>query len=334
MSFYPLNQEDIQISSDSVVSTLWSNNKTVLNEIFKKSSITTPYWEIYDKDPELSTDAEVQFSLNYGNMFGSGSSPINPLIPSFTPSRISYGQIRTLINGDENTAINFGVGNSESSDIFVINVNRNRFKEKLFLNTFNIVLTNNTSSLQLTNNSKDSNLVNYCDAGRIFDIVSGSNGNAISGGGVTVSGSYGKFLPDVGLILLNPRALSLSTGDGGLEITVDPANNQIALDNNNQILFDLISEGGYFSLNSEETITSDYIFVRTKNADANYTTNPSIINSNGEFYYSTLVNNPQTYITTVGLYNNSNELLAVAKLSKPLKKDFTKELLLRIKIDF
>jgi CxxC motif-containing protein len=54
----------------------------------------------------------------------------------------------------------------------------------------------------------------------------------------------------------------------------------------------------------------------------------------GDLIYSSLINNPQTYITTVGLYNDNNDLLAVAKLSKPLPKDFTKECLIRMKLDF
>ena len=95
-----------------------------------------------------------------------------------------------------------------------------------------------------------------------------------------------------------------------------------------------MSLGANFQLNSEETITSDYIFVRIKNNDFNYTTNPSMISGSGEFYYPSLVNNPQTFITTVGMYNDNNELLAVAKLSKPLVKDFTKEALVRVKLDF
>jgi hypothetical protein len=39
-------------------------------------------------------------------------------------------------------------------------------------------------------------------------------------------------------------------------------------------------------------------------------------------------------MTSIGLYNDSNELLAVAKLSKPLNKDFTKEALIRVKLDY
>ena len=90
-----------------------------------------------------------------------------------------------------------------------------------------------------------------------------------------------------------------------------------------------------FKLNSQETITSDYVFIRPKSSEFNYSENPSFISgSTGEVIYSNFINNPQTYITTVGLYNDSNELLAVAKLSKPLVKDFTKEALIRVKLDF
>ena len=89
-----------------------------------------------------------------------------------------------------------------------------------------------------------------------------------------------------------------------------------------------------FTLNSQESISSNYAFVRVRNSDYNYTTNPSIITGSGDFVYSNFINSPQTYITTVGLYNNDNDLLAVAKLSKPLVKDFTKEALIRIKLDW
>ena len=54
----------------------------------------------------------------------------------------------------------------------------------------------------------------------------------------------------------------------------------------------------------------------------------------GEVIYNYFIDNPQTFATTVGMYNDSNELLAVAKLSKPLVKDFTKEALIRVKLDF
>ena len=43
---------------------------------------------------------------------------------------------------------------------------------------------------------------------------------------------------------------------------------------------------------------------------------------------------PRVYITTIGLYNNANEMLAVAKTSQPIAKSFDKEVLVKVKLDF
>ena len=100
-------------------------------------------------------------------------------------------------------------------------------------------------------------------------------------------------------------------------------------------IFGAIVDSAEFTLNSQENVTSDFIFVRARNSEYNYSANPSFITgSTGEVVYSDFINAPQTFITSVGLYNDSNDLLAVAKLSKPLKKDFTKEALVRVKLDF
>ena len=66
----------------------------------------------------------------------------------------------------------------------------------------------------------------------------------------------------------------------------------------------------------------------------NYLTYKVYVISYNLLLYSNYIYSPQTYITTVGMYNNNNELLAVAKLSKPLVKDFTKEALIRVKLDW
>jgi hypothetical protein len=345
MSFIPLNTEDFVVSSDSIVSTLWSNNQTRLTSYYTSSTPITnnAYLPIYSQDPSFYSSALPQFSIAYGQVNGSGSAPLNATVPNASPTRITYGQFRTLVNGDENTNISFGTGNTNSPDFYVININRANYKEKLFVGTFNLALSS-SGIINLTDNSNNITTVTYCDAGRIFDIVSGSNGtpttsippSSSAAAGYTNSGSYGKFLPDVGLILLNARALSLSSSFGGIQLSIPSANNSSNLGTINAALYNAMNLAGIpgFSLNSEETITSDYVFVRIKNSDFNYTTNPSMISGSGDFYYPSMVNNPQTFITTVGMYNTNNELLAVAKLSTPLTKDFTKEALIRVKLDF
>jgi len=346
MSFVSLNSSDFVVSADSITSTLWTGGVPTLNNFFT-SSTTSSFNFFLDvfQTSSVRSDAEVQFSIAYGEVEGSGSAPFNNLVTGSSPSKVSYGQYRTLINGDENTNFSFGTGNTDSRDIYVLNINRARYKEKIFPGTFNLVLSGsdgtNPARIQLTDNSKDVTSLTFTDAGRVFDIVSGTNGsavtNAVTGGvtaGLTPSGSYGKFLPDVGLIVLNPRALALSQSLGGVGLTINDDLTDTAMVANNSNLFESIKLAQTFSLNSEETITSDFVFVRVRNTDFNYSTNPSMISGSGEFVHSSLINNPQTFITTVGLYNDANELLSVAKLSKPLVKDFTKEALVRVKLDF
>ena len=132
----------------------------------------------------------------------------------------------------------------------------------------------------------------------------------------------------MGTILINPDAIDQS-------INVDTLRNSNTNDNNPKTLLTSIIQGASFKLNSQETISSDYIFVRARNSEFNYSENPSFISgSTGEVIFEQFINHPQVYATTVGMYNDSNELLAVAKLSRPLLKDFTKESLVRVKLDF
>jgi CxxC motif-containing protein len=72
-----------------------------------------------------------------------------------------------------------------------------------------------------------------------------------------------------------------------------------------------------------------------KNQEYNFSNNPTFTTgSEGDLAEPTMIGDPKTYITTVGLYNTNKELLATAKTSKPIQKSFTKEILLKIKLDF
>ena len=90
-----------------------------------------------------------------------------------------------------------------------------------------------------------------------------------------------------------------------------------------------------FAARNEEIVQSTFYFVRAKNGEYNFSNNPSFVTgSNGAFRQQTFANNPKTYLTTVGLYNSSQELLAVAKLSQPIQKSFSNEVLVKVKLDF
>lgn len=342
MSFTRFESTDFVVSSDSVTAPAWSTNVPTLTAFYKETTSTSNFYTNVYNDTQGNTNSAVQFSIAYGHVLGSGSAPFNPMVPYTTPTKVNYQQYKTLVYGDSSEYFNFGGLTTASIDVFVINVDRNRYKESLFPGTFNLKLVNGSGNvLNLTDNSNDVSTITYLDCGRAYDIISGSNGSAInsptlSGAtkGYTTNGSYGLFLPDVGLILLNPRALSLSYANGGLGFTSTLTNTNTKA--NETQLYDYINgtNAKSFQLNSQETISSDYVFVRIKNGDYNYTTNPSFTSGSGDLIYSNFIYSPQTYMTTVGMYNDNNELLAVAKLSKPLVKDFTKECLIRVKLDW
>ena len=82
-------------------------------------------------------------------------------------------------------------------------------------------------------------------------------------------------------------------------------------------------------------IKRSMFFTRAFNKEFNYTNNPTAItNAVDGSISSNLTGNPTTFITTVGLYNDNNELLAVAKTSPPVRKDFSTEKIFNIRLQY
>ena len=328
MSFSRYNTEDSVISSETVVRGLFSGDSNVLNgSSVTTSSYTEYYLNVYNGDPASSGSA-VQFSIQYGNLKGSGSALINASVPGYTPSRVIYGEYRNLVYGTETTNFSFD-GTTDANDIFVINVARGRYKESLLPGSFGLTLgSGSNGKISLIDDSSTTNLTRFIGENKVFYLISGSNNTPYSS--ATTSSYYGMMFPDLDLVILNA---SSSSTVNLLSYFAPLTSATASVQNNHLKLYNSIVSGS-ITLKSSETVSSRYFFTRVKNSEFNYTTNPSIIDANGNLLYTTLINNPQTYVTTVGMYNDNNELLAVAKLSKPLTKDFTKEALIRIKLDY
>ena len=340
MSFNRLEADDFVVSADSITAGLWTDSETPeITTFFTSSTQATGnsgnyYLNVFSN----AATSSLEFAVTYGNQAGSGSVAYNTDVDGKSPSSTVFGQYRTLVLGDENASFSFG--GITSSDFWAISVERSRYKESLFPGSTTLLLSNGGDTISLTDNSQVVNSVVFNDAGRVFQLVSGSAGNVNTSlnnqGYSTDSGSYGWFLPDIATYILNPRALSNDFADGGigLDATLTSATSSTTNPNPN-LMFVAIKDGASFTANSQETISSDFVFCRPRSSQFNYSENPSFISgSTGEVLYPLFINSPTTYITTVGLYNDTNELLAVAKLSKPLQKDFTKEALIRVKLDF
>jgi len=338
MSFKRLDPEDFLVSSDAITSTMWSTNLPSLSTFFtssiqEASSAGNYYLSIFQTGSTLS-NAEVQFEIAYADSLGSGSTYYNSAVPGVSPTKTIYGQYRSLILEDENSNFVFGKGNNilTGSNFWVISLERARYKQNLLPGSLNLTLSGSgIQTLYLTDDSVDNPVSQFLGSTRVYQLISGSNGTAgtsATSGYVAGSGSYGLVFPDLGTILINPAAVSQS-------IRLSPSRSNNSDGFNSRRLFTSISGAASFTANSQETLTSDYVFVRARNSEFNYSENPSFISgSTGEVIYNQFINAPQVYLTTIGMYNDSNELVAVAKMSRPLLKDFTKEALVRVKLDF
>ena len=349
-AYITLDASDKVLSTDSVTAAMWSDNNPTLRQ-FRTSSaqVTSAVKEYYTsvyQTASTGVTAAIQFDIAYANSKGSGSAHLNPLVVGTTPTRINYGSYRNLVLGDENATFIFG--NYSASDFYCLPIERARYKQAILPGTWTMNISGSTTDLKLTDDSKINTVAQFSDAGRYYNIISGSAGVVTPGGATTAmtadgwtinSGSYGWILPDVDLLILNAAALDGAAADGGIALGTATSNGTWD-DNSAKIVSALrlsadASGSGGFTLNSKEDLSSDFIFCRAKSQEFNYSSNPSFISSStGAILFDSFIDNPTTYITTVGLYNQSQELLAVAKLSRPLEKDFTKELLVRVKLDF
>jgi len=88
------------------------------------------------------------------------------------------------------------------------------------------------------------------------------------------------------------------------------------------------------SFNNTTELNSTIHFCRVNHNDFNYSANPTYLSSSQIRVKNNPLDSPISYLTTIGLYSSDNELLAVAKVSEPLKKDPTNEMTIRVRLDY
>ena len=366
--------EDIVRGSQTTVTTgLWTGDTGSLVTLFKSttqiSSSGEYYFDCYNKDPATDTTAEVQFAVAYGHVSGGGSPTLAQNDLAVVATQATYLQYKNILLDPNDSLFTFGT--VDSNHIYVINIQRARLRETLDAGNWLLTLSGTNGSFTFIDDSGQtlSAKSKTGQSGRVFNVASGSLTGA-SGSTVLTSQSaggkgFGLVYPDLGIIVLNPDAivptvgfLSASAGSGAasassqdssydttnLVVPIGPFTGSLTTvstggtgreQRNQDGLVRSIKLGADFQARSAETISSTHFFVRLRNKDFNYSNNPTFYNNtNGQILNEDFVDDPHVYATTVGLYNNSKELVAVAKMSRPLEKSFDKEALIRVRLDF
>jgi hypothetical protein len=297
-------------------------------------------------------DAQV-FSVAYGHYAGSGSLSQGGEA-SDTPTKAIYSQYRLLCLEPTQTLFSLGDVNSTTLyDFYAINFNRSKVGDKIDLGNFELCLAalsgsgkvnsshtgsavqisgSNPSIIKLIDDSIDkTDSLGYNGIpSPVRNLVSGSLADGIYN--PSSPHYYGLVYADLGTIILSANSLNLSASFN----TVSGSN--IAGDNSFK-LFTSISGSATktfgFTARAVDVKQQDFYFVRISNSDFNYTNNPTYVSGSSAIISNNrFTTEPITYITSIGLYNDSGDLLAIAKMSKPLQKSFNSELSVTVKLEY
>ena len=323
-----------------VTATAWSDNSTTMTTFFTSSTQSGSsgeyYLDLYDKDINSDTSAVSQFSIAYGHIDGSGSKKTTGGRDGDSATNAIFSQYaQLLLENDTTTWTTYdGSGTARTVEhIYVINFNRARSKEALDPGNWELKLSGSALCPVATyiDDSGD-NAGTTGIAGKNYNIISGTLGSA---GSYNTTLKFGKFYPEQGIMVLDAGLISSHSLGAKAGVGTRSGSNLMDFPNEPAKFYNHIKAGAIFKARNAQTITSTYYFCRVKNRDFNFSNNPTFVTgSDGSLKHSAMKKNPQTYITTIGMYNNSNELLAVAKLSKPLLKNFSREALVKVKLEY
>jgi hypothetical protein len=342
----PESGDVISNVKDIVSSGMWANAASSITAFYTSSTQSGSnyehYLDVYAADPASDSAAKPQFSVAYGHFHGSGSAGTLGVSGNRASAGIYRQLSQTLLGPNEDKFTFAGTGDYITPDyVYAIAISRQQLREKmdpgnweLHVSASGAVGMGDIGTLKLIDDSGATANASVNQGGRVFNIVSGSIASGTADVDTTAAnqpgGGLGLFYPDLGILIFNGPVLNASASLNHISASNTEGGNvgkfYGALTS---------SQPPYFAARREEIITSQHYFCRIPNKEFNFSSNPSFAtSSDGSFTQSTFFKNPKTFITQVGLYNDDGELLAVAKLSKPLLKSYSREAIVKVKLDF
>ena len=346
--------DKVNAKIEVVTTGLWSSDSGSLMSFFTASSQTEAtsgkyYYNVYQTDPIDTDIEEVQFAVAYGHVDGSGSVTLDIDPNGLLPTKATYAQYKSMLLDPTLSKFQFDnavAAATDSNDIYVINVARARYRESMDAGNWSLKVSGSNGLFTFIDNSGKKFGDSYGLSGNVFKVVSGSlnlgtqNEATVKNTTDPTSGEgYGLFYPERGIIILNPKAIGNVVGNVFNEAfqtvgTLTPSYSTAADQENHKRLYHAIRAGKDFDARRTENVSTQHFFVRATNREFNYSNNPTYLDANGFFTEPTFETDPQTFITTIGLLNDANECVAVAKTSQPIVKSFDKEVLIKVKLSF
>ena len=293
---------------------------------------------VYDY-PYLSSSANHIFDITTGYASNSALSS-STSIQNSKKLNIYSQMAQVLVGYDATGSIqsfdqdgDIASGGTKINEALFVNFSRLLTKDEMKKGSFSMKVHTagtpaaNTTAITLADhNAADSYKVNS-PAGEYGILYTGSAAEA------TASNGAGLIYYQAGVVVLTGSVFAASQMGPG--IITGSGFNAVATGSTINIMADSFRNRlDNISFNNTVELNSTVYFCRASHNEFNYSTNPTYLSESQIRVKNSSTDNPVSYVTTVGLYSSDNELLAVAKLSEPLKKDPTTEVTLRVRLDF
>ena len=238
---------------------------------------------------------------------------------------------------------------AKDEEIYIMSSRRSNMKDRINKGTWTVTFSGSAADLsgvvlKLTDDSSTTSPT-ATPVGDRYNIVSGAAGTAHN---AATSQSFGFFYPDMGIMVYSATELSASIpggdaiapgatifnsgsqkGFGFLKNTTVDSNPALRLVNC------LLGAPAALTFRDEEDQVSAQYFCRVRSGQMNFSNNPTFISGSlNEVRQKTMKGNPSVYITSVQLYNASGDMVAVGNLSTPLKKNFSSEATIKVKLTY
>lgn len=320
----------------------------------------TMYYLNVFPDDSTYVNYDPYFSIAYGNFYGeygSGSFTAESASIMASPTKAIYTQYKNVLlaNSDANAVSNgmFSMVSAsstvEAQDIWALNFSAYKMKDRIDEGQLQLNFLGPSGSFHFIDDS-----IYTTQNQSVYQIVQGTVDNPPT---TPTYEGLGLFYPQAGIVILNANVvanlLGIGSGSGANSGSGGPCPDgswpyissslgNIGYTYNHKTLFESMrANAAKMQVRRTEYVPARHYFVRVMNRDFNYSNNPTYvwdgtdgIHAKGQIYNQDFITDPKTYITTVGLYNDNNELVAVAKLSRPAVKSFDKELLIKVRLDF
>lgn len=274
---------------------------------------------VYDSAPSSALSTPL-FDITFGTATGSAYNVAATTTSSNTEKVKIYRQMAALLLGNPDSK--FTISSDEKKEAIFVLLKRNILKDELKKGTVYFTINAGSPAQYTASDAGAASTFKQTVGGDYAPLKYNGTGSEV-----------GQVWYQAGVVVIHP---DLAWGATALWSGSKSLINVQASGTINQVVDGFRTHTENIQLNNQTNLQSSVYFCRAYNNEFNYSSNPTFITDDGLIRVTSGSNvlTTQTYITTVGLYDENDNLLAVGKTNKPVLKSPQTEAVFRLRLDY